>query len=118
MVILICILVFVVLIVFGAGSVMDSYADAKQAQAAVETAKTSQILAVNQVITTVALIVVIVVLFVLLAAVLFFMTHRKMALPSGPRRERMTKSQVRLLTSNESLSDEEAEFFEDLVKWR
>lgn len=54
------ILVFIVLIVFGVGYSIDSAAHAAEAQAVIEVSKTTQVLAINQLVTTVMIALVLI----------------------------------------------------------
>jgi uncharacterized membrane protein len=67
-------------VLFGISSAMQSYATAQQAQAAIEASRTAQVLAVNQLISTIVISVsLIVLLAVAVALVVFFLRRRPQA---------------------------------------
>lgn len=77
---MICILIaalILIAVLFGVSSAMQSYATAQQAQAAIEASRTAQILAVNQMVSTIVISISLVVLLAVAVALAVFFLRRR-----------------------------------------
>lgn len=79
------ILIALVLIVFGVGYAIDSAAHAKEAQAAIEASRATQVLAVNQLANTVILSMILIVLLVVIVGLVWALIRYQSTARRTPR---------------------------------